>query len=422
VTKTLGVTRMVALVVLTASATLNWHVTTRVPLALAPATAKGGAISTAEADRPRLTLTDSSSQPTCPQQPVLPAYFYPGATWQNSLSTAATGSSIIVNPSSGPGAAFNPDYQQVVAAAQAKGVRLWGYIDTKYTTTPLGSLDTQIAEYEDWYGITNIFFDDASSSASDVGYYRLASEAVRSADPSASVMLNPGDYPDSAYATLGDVLVVFEGDYQSFLDSQPPSWVTTLPADMFANLVSGVPAAQMPSVVALSLQRNAGYIYVTDHVDVATLYEQLPSYWTTELQDISASCQLTPTGGAFPPTGSAANGQGGTPGSSGGSALPTGSPEDTAPSGPASIPGSSGRGHGYWLAAADGGIFTFGDANFYGTTATTRLNAPIVAMAPTPDGHGYWLAAADGGIFTFGDAKFYGTTATTRLNAPIVGM
>jgi len=43
-------------------------------------------------------------------------------------------------------------------------------------------------------------------------------------------------------------------------------------------------------------------------------------------------------------------------------------------------------------------------------------------MAPTPDGHGYWLAAADGGIFTFGDANFYGTTATTRLNAPIVGM
>ena len=31
-------------------------------------------------------------------------------------------------------------------------------------------------------------------------------------------------------------------------------------------------------------------------------------------------------------------------------------------------------------------------------------------MAATPDGRGYWLVASDGGIFTFGDAPFYGST------------
>ena len=77
---------------------------------------------------------------------------------------------------------------------------------------------------------------------------------------------------------------------------------------------------------------------------------------------------------------------------------------------------------GYWLAASDGGIFTFGDAHFYGSTGNIRLNQPIVAMAPTPDGHGYWLAASDGGIFTFGDAHFYGSTGNIRLNQPIVAM
>ncbi len=30
-------------------------------------------------------------------------------------------------------------------------------------------------------------------------------------------------------------------------------------------------------------------------------------------------------------------------------------------------------------------------------------------MAPTPDGQGYWLVAADGGIFTYGDAQFAGS-------------
>jgi len=38
----------------------------------------------------------------------------------------------------------------------------------------------------------------------------------------------------------------------------------------------------------------------------------------------------------------------------------------------------------------------------------TNVNAPIVGMAATPTGKGYWLVAADGGIFGFGDAQFYG--------------
>ena len=67
-------------------------------------------------------------------------------------------------------------------------------------------------------------------------------------------------------------------------------------------------------------------------------------------------------------------------------------------------------GKGYWLVASDGGIFSYGDATFYGSTGAIRLNKPIVGMAATPDGKGYWLVASDGGVFTFGDAGFYGST------------
>ena len=78
--------------------------------------------------------------------------------------------------------------------------------------------------------------------------------------------------------------------------------------------------------------------------------------------------------------------------------------------------------YGYWLVAADGGIFAYGDANFYGSTGGTHLDQPIVGMATTPTGHGYWLVAADGGIFSYGDANFYGSTGGTHLDQPIVGM
>ncbi len=77
---------------------------------------------------------------------------------------------------------------------------------------------------------------------------------------------------------------------------------------------------------------------------------------------------------------------------------------------------------GYWLAGADGGVFSFADAAFYGSMGGTPLNAPVVGIAPTPDGRGYWLVAADGGVFSFGDAGFHGSMGGQPLNASIVGM
>jgi hypothetical protein len=89
--------------------------------------------------------------------------------------------------------------------------------------------------------------------------------------------------------------------------------------------------------------------------------------------------------------------------------------------------------HGYWLVGSDGGIFTFGSAQFYGSTGSLRLQRPVVGIVPTAERGGYWLDASDGGIFAFGDAGFYGSIPglglhpagsglPNSLNAPIVGM
>jgi len=77
---------------------------------------------------------------------------------------------------------------------------------------------------------------------------------------------------------------------------------------------------------------------------------------------------------------------------------------------------------GYWEVATDGGVFSFGDAQFYGSTGSIRLNKPMVGMAVTPDGGGYWLVASDGGIFAYGDAGFHGSTGSLVLNKPVIGM
>ncbi len=79
-------------------------------------------------------------------------------------------------------------------------------------------------------------------------------------------------------------------------------------------------------------------------------------------------------------------------------------------------------GGGYWEVAKDGGVFSFGDANFYGSLGARPVNSAIVGITPTPDGHGYWLVASDGGVFAFGDAVFYGSMGGKPLNKPIVGI
>ena len=90
--------------------------------------------------------------------------------------------------------------------------------------------------------------------------------------------------------------------------------------------------------------------------------------------------------------------------------------------------------HGYWLVGADGGIFTFGSAQFHGSTGNLVLQRPVVGITPTKDRAGYWLVATDGGLFAFGDAGYHGSIpglgiapagtpgAAQSLNAPIVGM
>jgi hypothetical protein len=50
------------------------------------------------------------------------------------------------------------------------------------------------------------------------------------------------------------------------------------------------------------------------------------------------------------------------------------------------------------------------------------LVRPVVGIASTSDGGGYWEVASDGGIFSFGDAAFQGSTGGQPLVKPVVSM
>jgi hypothetical protein len=66
-------------------------------------------------------------------------------------------------------------------------------------------------------------------------------------------------------------------------------------------------------------------------------------------------------------------------------------------------------GSGYRFVASDGGVFAF-NIPFEGSEGGGQLSMPVVGMAAVGD-NGYWLATADGRVYAFGSAKFYGNSA-----------
>jgi hypothetical protein len=70
---------------------------------------------------------------------------------------------------------------------------------------------------------------------------------------------------------------------------------------------------------------------------------------------------------------------------------------------------AAGANSGYWMYAADGGIFAFGAAGYQGPVGNQGRD--IAGMAATPSGNGYWMADDDGDVFAAGDAKVFGSRA-----------
>jgi hypothetical protein len=73
-------------------------------------------------------------------------------------------------------------------------------------------------------------------------------------------------------------------------------------------------------------------------------------------------------------------------------------------------------GSGYWLVASDGGVFAF-DVPFYGSAGNLHLNKPISGMVPGTIG--YMMVAQDGGIFSYGNVIFHGSLGSNPPSSPV---
>jgi len=104
-------------------------------------------------------------------------------------------------------------------------------------------------------------------------------------------VLNPGSPVPSCYRDAADVLVTFEGSYANYigspdrqpLDYVPLGWTEQHPDQIWHIVYGATTTGKMERVMALSRERGAGYVYVTD-AGLPNPFGTLPpaDYWLAE--------------------------------------------------------------------------------------------------------------------------------------------
>jgi Spherulation-specific family 4 len=259
------------------------------------APADAGSTSPAGSASPGGSGPSPSPSPSSPtgsgcQSTFVPAYFYSSTIWAQAINTTPAPGVILLNVDSGPGTGPLSHFQTLVKQAQDAGITVLGYSSTNYGQSSISSIETQVEEYQSWYGVNGIFLDTTQGTPGEFSYYQTLSNFIRSTIPNGVVWLNPGDYPASEFMSIANVVMVFEGSYSSYLSDQVPSWVSQYSPSQFAHVIYETPSSDLASAVSLSRQRRAGHLYVTDLSVPGNPYGALPSYWSQEVGAITAPC------------------------------------------------------------------------------------------------------------------------------------
>lgn len=242
--------------------------------------------------------TASASGEVSNQHQGVPAYFYPNVKttpddWYrmcSSMNTNMGGSTAVMNPSSGPGSAWNTDYVNAVQYCQNHGQNVVGYVHTSYGNRPLSTVEAEVTKYYQWYHVDGIFVDEMSNDASTARYYHSLYQYIHNKGGTLAdlVVGNPGAAASSDWQLsrrAADELVIFEDDASTYTSWTPPSWVSSYTADNFWNLVYNAPTrSSMQAVCRYSKTVNAGSMYVT-YGTLPNPWGFLPSdsYWNSEL-------------------------------------------------------------------------------------------------------------------------------------------
>jgi hypothetical protein len=289
--------------------------------------------------------------------------------------------------------------------------------------TPLGADYAWM--YNDGYGGTNL--DCTTPGASGCWGHRDNILGPWTSTGTQTAMMGAGNTPSGQYA---EIFASQPNPADSLVDPITPGSLPTPSTVSAPDVVRVLPASSSTAAAGTPVTIEGNYFTASPTPQVS--FGGVPATnvhvnWNGEL---TVDAPADPAGNANDQVVVTVTTAGGTSSSTGAAAV---NEYTYAPPPPPSPSPSSSPTHGYWLVGSDGGIFTFGSAQFHGSTGSLHLQRPVVGITPTSSRGGYWLVASDGGIFAFGNAGYYGSIPGSglhpagsglakSLNAPIVGM
>ncbi len=211
---------------------------------------------------------------THPTTVLIPLYTEPDASW-TALQLLAKRHprakiTAIVNPASGPGDAADPSYARAIAALQAYGIDILGYVATTYGKRPLPEVLRDLHAWMAFYRIAGAFIDEMPSEAGFETYYAAI---ARDAEISQlrTIVGNPGTSFSPTYLPIFDALMAWESP--GFPTLEALGAFAAYGRAHIAVIAQGVP---LDRLALANLAHNAAYLYATD--SRAAEYSALPSY------------------------------------------------------------------------------------------------------------------------------------------------
>ncbi|MFE0647626.1 spherulation-specific family 4 protein [Streptomyces sp. NPDC059534] len=149
---------------------------------------------------------------------LVPYYEHPAERpeeWAALVDAAPALYGVVLNPASGAGQAPDPAFIDAAGQLRAAGVRVLGYVDTAYARRPHIEVVTELLRHRDWYGADGAFLDQVATAPEALAHYRRIAVAARAAG-AATLVFNHGAHPDPGYEAQADLLVTFEGPWETY--------------------------------------------------------------------------------------------------------------------------------------------------------------------------------------------------------------
>ena len=245
---------------------------------------------------PSGSLDPYAGYPVAPAPKLgVPAYFADLAAWDRLLAGIADIGVIAIEPSN------LPVIRSKVRAARAGGAKIYAYVPTGYLTkdpTNASLASSRIATAVADPDVDGVFLDEVRSGCSvkaQNDYTAMYNQVIAAGK---RLVYNPGQTAGSCFTAISNTSVNFEGSAASYPGWPASEWGRTVGQDSIWQIVHSASIGDIPSLVALAKQRNAGLIWVAQ----TDQWTQFPDAAYFDAMRSAVRGSLTPPGPTSPTT------------------------------------------------------------------------------------------------------------------------